>query len=73
MLVLCKSVPFKIFANNFSEQVVRSFPSDISVVLCCGWACVGEGSVHKMVLGVKHLFLNSLLEIYHSVSHIGCL
>uniref|UniRef100_A0A8C0BZY3 riboflavin kinase n=1 Tax=Buteo japonicus TaxID=224669 RepID=A0A8C0BZY3_9AVES len=53
----------KIFAANFSEQVVESFPSDISTVksfasvisagICYGWACVGERNVHKIVLSLR--------------------
>uniref|UniRef100_A0A663N393 Riboflavin kinase n=1 Tax=Athene cunicularia TaxID=194338 RepID=A0A663N393_ATHCN len=42
----------KIFAANFSEQVVESFPSDISTGIYYGWACVGNGDVHKMVLSI---------------------
>jgi len=42
----------KIFAANFSEQVVESFPSDISTGIYYGWACVGSGDVHKMVLSI---------------------
>ncbi|XP_071658283.1 riboflavin kinase-like isoform X3 [Patagioenas fasciata] len=37
---------------NFSEQVVESFPSDISAGIYYGWACVGNGDVHKMVLSI---------------------
>ncbi|XP_019333636.1 riboflavin kinase isoform X1 [Alligator mississippiensis] len=39
-------------AANFSEQVVESFPSDISTGIYYGWACVGNGDVHKMVLSI---------------------
>uniref|UniRef100_A0A8C4XVH6 Riboflavin kinase n=1 Tax=Falco tinnunculus TaxID=100819 RepID=A0A8C4XVH6_FALTI len=42
----------KIFAANFSDQVVESFPSDISTGIYYGWACVGNGDVHKMVLSI---------------------
>lgn len=42
----------KIFSANFSEQVVESFPSDISTGIYYGWACVGNGDVHKMVLSI---------------------
>ncbi|KAF1593839.1 UNVERIFIED_CONTAM: Riboflavin kinase, partial [Eudyptes robustus] len=38
---------------NFPEQVVKSFPSDISADICYGWAYVEEGDVHKMVLSVR--------------------
>ncbi|XP_007441922.1 riboflavin kinase [Python bivittatus] len=37
---------------NFSEGVVDSFPSDISTGIYYGWACVGSGDVHKMVLSI---------------------
>uniref|UniRef100_A0A8C0ZD91 riboflavin kinase n=1 Tax=Cyanistes caeruleus TaxID=156563 RepID=A0A8C0ZD91_CYACU len=37
---------------NFSEQVVESFPSDIPTGIYYGWACVGNGDVHKMVLSI---------------------
>ncbi|XP_010124223.1 PREDICTED: riboflavin kinase-like [Chlamydotis macqueenii] len=39
-------------SSNFSEQVVESFPSDISTGIYYGWACVGNGDVHKMVLSI---------------------
>ncbi|XP_071658282.1 riboflavin kinase-like isoform X2 [Patagioenas fasciata] len=42
----------KKLAANFSEQVVESFPSDISAGIYYGWACVGNGDVHKMVLSI---------------------
>uniref|UniRef100_A0A8C9FGU8 Riboflavin kinase n=1 Tax=Pavo cristatus TaxID=9049 RepID=A0A8C9FGU8_PAVCR len=37
---------------NFSEQVVESFPSDIPTGIYYGWASVGNGDVHKMVLSI---------------------
>ncbi|OXB81713.1 UNVERIFIED_CONTAM: hypothetical protein H355_010274 [Colinus virginianus] len=37
---------------NFSEQVVERFPSDIPTGIYYGWACVGNGDVHKMVLSI---------------------
>ncbi|NXL95493.1 RIFK kinase, partial [Alectura lathami] len=37
---------------NFSERVVESFPSDIPPGVYYGWACVGNGDVHKMVLSI---------------------
>ncbi|XP_076217775.1 riboflavin kinase-like [Aptenodytes patagonicus] len=37
---------------NFSEQVVESFPSDISTGIYYGWARVGNGDVRKMVLSI---------------------
>ncbi|XP_061875122.1 riboflavin kinase [Colius striatus] len=37
---------------NFSEEVVECFPSDISTGIYYGWACVGNGDVHKMVLSI---------------------
>ena len=63
MLVLHKCILLKIFADHFSEQVVESFPSDISAGICCGWACVGEVDAHKIVLSVR---LNPILAFTHS-------
>ncbi|NXX52790.1 RIFK kinase, partial [Scopus umbretta] len=37
----------------FSKHIIKSFPSDISAGICCGWAYVGEGGVHKMVLSIR--------------------
>ncbi|XP_013916573.1 PREDICTED: riboflavin kinase [Thamnophis sirtalis] len=37
---------------NFSEEVVDSFPSDISTGIYYGWGCVGTGDVHKVVLSI---------------------
>ncbi|XP_035166068.1 riboflavin kinase-like [Oxyura jamaicensis] len=37
---------------NFSDQVVESFPSDIPAGVYYGWASVGNGDVHKMVLSI---------------------
>uniref|UniRef100_A0A493SY55 riboflavin kinase n=2 Tax=Anas TaxID=8835 RepID=A0A493SY55_ANAPP len=37
---------------NFSDQVVESFPSDIPTGVYYGWASVGNGDVHKMVLSI---------------------
>ncbi|KAM9508098.1 riboflavin kinase-like [Guaruba guarouba] len=37
---------------NFSEQVVEGFPSDIATGVYYGWARVGNGDVHKMVLSI---------------------
>ncbi|XP_077673690.1 riboflavin kinase isoform X2 [Eretmochelys imbricata] len=44
--------PVQVDRANFSEQVVESFPSDISTGIYYGWACVGNGDVHKMVLSI---------------------
>ncbi|NXL66955.1 RIFK kinase, partial [Chordeiles acutipennis] len=41
-----------ILAANLPEQVVESFPSDITTSIYYGWACVGNGDVHKMVLSI---------------------
>uniref|UniRef100_A0A8C6XL46 Riboflavin kinase n=1 Tax=Naja naja TaxID=35670 RepID=A0A8C6XL46_NAJNA len=37
---------------NFSEEVVDSFPSDISTGIYYGWGCIGTGDVHKVVLSI---------------------
>ncbi|NXE15405.1 RIFK kinase, partial [Lophotis ruficrista] len=36
-------------STNFSEKVVKNFPSDISTGIYYGWVCVGNGDLHKMV------------------------
>ncbi|CAN0319595.1 unnamed protein product [Bubo scandiacus] len=51
-LYLRKCTLSKIFAANFSEQVVESFPSIISTGIYYGWTCVGNGDLHKMVLSI---------------------
>lgn len=43
----------KFFADNFSQQVVKSFTIDSSAGICYGLACIGNEDVHKMVLGVR--------------------
>ncbi|XP_036596976.1 riboflavin kinase [Trichosurus vulpecula] len=37
---------------NFPEQVVDNLPSDLSTGIYYGWASVGDGAVHKMVLSI---------------------
>uniref|UniRef100_A0A670YAX0 Riboflavin kinase n=2 Tax=Pseudonaja textilis TaxID=8673 RepID=A0A670YAX0_PSETE len=37
---------------NFSEEVVDSFPSDLSTGIYYGWGCIGTGDVHKVVLSI---------------------
>ncbi|XP_027705535.1 riboflavin kinase-like [Vombatus ursinus] len=37
---------------NFPEQVVDNLPCDLSTGIYYGWACVGNGDVHKMVLSI---------------------
>lgn len=37
---------------NFSEQVVDNLPADISTGIYYGWASVGNGDVHKMVVSI---------------------
>ncbi|KAF6126901.1 riboflavin kinase [Phyllostomus discolor] len=37
---------------NFPEQVVDSLPADISTGIYYGWASVGSGDVHKMVVSI---------------------
>ncbi|KAG7490056.1 riboflavin kinase [Solea senegalensis] len=37
---------------NFSDSVVDNLPADISTGIYYGWACVGNGDVHKMVMSI---------------------
>uniref|UniRef100_A0A4W2FNE0 Riboflavin kinase n=1 Tax=Bos indicus x Bos taurus TaxID=30522 RepID=A0A4W2FNE0_BOBOX len=37
---------------NFPEQVVDNLPADISTGIYYGWASVGNGDVHKMVVSI---------------------
>uniref|UniRef100_A0A2K5RTQ6 Riboflavin kinase n=1 Tax=Cebus imitator TaxID=2715852 RepID=A0A2K5RTQ6_CEBIM len=37
---------------NFPEQVVDNLPANISTVIYYGWASVGSGDVHKMVVSI---------------------
>uniref|UniRef100_A0A2K5XK92 riboflavin kinase n=2 Tax=Mandrillus leucophaeus TaxID=9568 RepID=A0A2K5XK92_MANLE len=37
---------------NFPEQVIDNLPADISTGIYYGWASVGSGDVHKMVVGI---------------------
>ncbi|XP_001516422.2 riboflavin kinase [Ornithorhynchus anatinus] len=37
---------------NFPEDIVEDLPPDMSTGIYYGWACVGNGEVHKMVLSV---------------------
>uniref|UniRef100_A0A8C0ZL70 Riboflavin kinase n=1 Tax=Castor canadensis TaxID=51338 RepID=A0A8C0ZL70_CASCN len=37
---------------NFPEQVVDSLPADVSTGIYYGWASVGSGDVHKMVVSI---------------------
>ncbi|XP_074056550.1 riboflavin kinase [Macrotis lagotis] len=37
---------------NFPEQVVDNLPCDLSTGIYYGWASVGNGDVHKMVLSI---------------------
>ncbi|KAM9095134.1 riboflavin kinase-like [Sarcophilus harrisii] len=38
--------------SNFPEQVVDNHPHDLSPGIYYGWASVGNGDVHKMVLSI---------------------
>uniref|UniRef100_A0A8C5K1H2 Riboflavin kinase n=1 Tax=Jaculus jaculus TaxID=51337 RepID=A0A8C5K1H2_JACJA len=38
--------------ENFPEQVVDSLPADVSTGIYYGWASVGSGAVHKMVVSI---------------------
>lgn len=37
---------------NFPEQVVDNLPADVSTGIYYGWASVGNGDVHKMVVSI---------------------
>lgn len=37
---------------NFPDTVVDNLPADISTGIYYGWACVGNGDVHKMVMSI---------------------
>ncbi|XP_075416636.1 riboflavin kinase [Tenrec ecaudatus] len=37
---------------NFPEEVVDSLPADVSTGIYYGWASVGSGAVHKMVVSI---------------------
>ncbi|NP_001133984.1 riboflavin kinase [Salmo salar] len=37
---------------NFPDSVVEHLPGDISTGIYYGWACVGSGDVHKMVMSI---------------------
>ncbi|KAG7223419.1 hypothetical protein INR49_015522 [Caranx melampygus] len=37
---------------NFPDSVVENLPTDISTGIYYGWACVGNGDVHKMVMSI---------------------
>ncbi|XP_043916789.1 riboflavin kinase [Protopterus annectens] len=37
---------------NFPDRVVEHLPADIPTGIYYGWACVGHGEVHKMVMSI---------------------
>ncbi|XP_062925251.1 riboflavin kinase isoform X1 [Mobula hypostoma] len=37
---------------NFPDAVVEHLPGDITTGIYYGWACVGHGDVHKMVMSI---------------------
>ncbi|XP_033828674.1 riboflavin kinase [Periophthalmus magnuspinnatus] len=37
---------------NFPDSVVEHLPSDVNTGIYYGWACVGHGDVHKMVMSI---------------------
>ncbi|XP_072372713.1 riboflavin kinase isoform X1 [Scyliorhinus torazame] len=37
---------------NFPDSVVDNLPGDITTGIYYGWACVGHGDVHKMVMSI---------------------
>ncbi|KAK2109864.1 hypothetical protein P7K49_009610 [Saguinus oedipus] len=48
----CSSKQLSIPMANFPEQVVDNLPADISTGIYYGWASVGSGDVHKMVVSI---------------------
>lgn len=40
------------YLANFPEQVVDNLPADVSTGIYYGWASVGNGDVHKMVVSI---------------------
>ncbi|XP_037678352.1 riboflavin kinase-like [Choloepus didactylus] len=53
---------------NFPEQVVDNLPADISTGIYYGWASVGSGDVHKMVvsIGWNPYYKNTKTHIIHT-------
>uniref|UniRef100_A0ABI7Y7V0 riboflavin kinase n=1 Tax=Felis catus TaxID=9685 RepID=A0ABI7Y7V0_FELCA len=43
---------FPVRKPNFPEQVVDNLPADVSTGIYYGWASVGSGDVHKMVVSI---------------------
>ena len=39
-------------AANYPEEVVEGLPASLLSGVYYGWACVGRGEVHKMVMSV---------------------
>ena len=37
---------------NFPDSVVEHLPADIGTGIYYGWACVGNGDTHKMVMSI---------------------
>lgn len=53
LYVFCNLLPFSFTSPaNFADSVVDKLPADISTGIYYGWACVGNGDVHKMVMSI---------------------
>ncbi|XP_028269271.1 riboflavin kinase [Parambassis ranga] len=46
------SKELRIPTANFPDSVVDNLPADISTGIYYGWACIGNGDVHKMVMSI---------------------
>uniref|UniRef100_A0A8C0HTG7 riboflavin kinase n=1 Tax=Balaenoptera musculus TaxID=9771 RepID=A0A8C0HTG7_BALMU len=59
---------------NFPEQVVDNLPADLSTAIYYGWASIGSGEVHKMVvsIGWNPYYKNTKKEILN-VAIVGYL
>lgn len=59
---------------NFPEQVVDNLPADISTGIYYGWASVGNGDVHKMVVSIgwnpyyKNTKKSMVRIVFHSIN-----
>lgn len=55
VIVTIRIVLLNIFffvSANFPESVVDSLPADINTGIYYGWARVGNGDIHKMVMSI---------------------
>lgn len=65
------------YLANFPEQVVDNLPADVSTGIYYGWASVGSGDVHKMVVSIgwnpyyKNTKKSMVRIIFRTVSENG--